>query len=102
MAWPTVLAEANRGEGQELKVTLHARTKNQPLRGAVAGERGRGRAASGAGEPSEEQKRVKRIVTFIKNHRKLDTKFLKLTEYKLRGAEKRRPGTAGVAAATPA
>jgi hypothetical protein len=98
LAWPTVLAAAQRGAGQELKVTLHAREKNKPLEAPTLENEGVGGPLSGAGEQlSEEQRRVKRIVTFIKNRRKLDTKFLKLTEYKLRGAEEKTAGYSYVA-----
>jgi hypothetical protein len=88
LAWPTTLAAAQRGAGEELKVTLHAREKGKPLQAPTLEHEDVGGPLAGAGEQlSDEQKRVKRIVTFIKNRRKLDTSFLKLTEYTLRGAK---------------
>ena len=93
LTWPTVLAAARRGAGEELKVTLHAREKNKPLEAPTLENEGVGGPLSGAGEQlTDEQKRVKRIVTYIKNRRKLDTKFLKLTEYKQRGAQEKTAG----------
>ena len=88
LAWPTTLAAAQRGAGQELKVTLHEKEKGKPLQAPTLENEDVGGPLAGAGEQlSDEQKRAKRIVTYIKNRRKLDTSFLKLTAYTLRGAK---------------
>jgi hypothetical protein len=83
LTWPKVLSEAARGEGQELKVTLHAVEKGKPLEAPTLENEDAGGALSGAGEQlTDDQRKVKRIVNFIKGRRKLDTAFLKLTAYK--------------------
>lgn len=89
LTWPTVLSAASRGEGSELKVTLHEVEKGKPLQApTLENEDAGGPLAGASGELTDEQKKVKRIVTFIRNRRKLDTSFLKLTQYKQRGADK--------------
>ena len=88
LTWPTALSAASRGEGQELKVTMHEVEKGKPLQAPTLENEDAGGPLSGAsGELTDEQKKAKRIVTFIRNRRKLDTSFLKLTQYKLRGAD---------------